>query len=80
MKKNYEKPMLLCEDIAPETLLCGCKIKNPTLNEEWHCGYEPDGLGFPVFAELWDDCFLTPDEVPVLDLCYHTGTTNLFGS
>ncbi len=80
MKKQYEAPRLICEELQPEQMLCGCKYKNPNLNEEWHCSFKPDGLDFTIFAELWSDCFLHPDDVPSLGLCYHPGPTNLFSS
>ena len=80
MKKPYVPPAILCETLTPETMLCGCKLKNPTLSEEQHCGYEPDGLGFTLFANGWGKCNLDPERVPTISICYHPGETNLFGS
>lgn len=78
MKKTYEKPALLCEELCPETMLCACDIENPNLNEEWQCGYEPDDLGFKIFAESWTDCAFKQN---VDDwYCFHGPVVNLFGS
>ena len=80
MKKPYKTPAIICETLTPETMLCGCKLKNPTLSEEQHCSYEPDGLGFTIFADGWGRCNLDPERVPTITICYHPGPTNLFGS
>ncbi len=80
MKKPYVSPMILCETLTPETMLCGCMIKNPNLNEEWHCGYSPDGLGMNLFAETWAACAIKDGQIPALRYCYHAGQVNVFGS
>ena len=33
VKKAYEKPCLISEDLFPEEMLCGCAIENPNMNE-----------------------------------------------
>lgn len=76
MKKNYEKPTLICEDLKPESLLCACSFNNPNLSEAMQCGFEPDGLGFRIFAQAWADCMLEDTSI----YCYQNGTINLFGS
>ncbi len=80
MKKAYQKPILFCEDLRPEEMLCGCAIQNPNMNEEWHCGFVPDGLDIPLFAQGWNDCVIKEGDIPSLVYCYHSGTVNLFGS
>ncbi len=80
MKKTYEKPAILCETLTPEAMLCGCRIKNPNLNEEWHCSFDPDGLGLTLFAQNWDSCQFSDADLPDLVYCYHAGTVNVFGS
>ena len=75
MKRPYEKPILLCEELCPEEMLCACDVQNPNLNEEWQCGYEPDGLGIRLFAQTWVDCNQTDDIY-----CWGGPMVNLFGS
>ena len=52
MKKPYVPPAILCETLTPETMLCGCKLKNPTLSEEQHCGYEPMVWALPFLQTV----------------------------
>ncbi len=78
MKKTYEKPMLLCEELCPETLLCACEEQNPNHNEEWQCGYEPPDLGIRLFAQSWTDCELEPGKDDIY--CWAGPMVNLFGS
>ena len=78
MKKIYEKPALLCEELCPETLLCACDEQNPFFNEEAQCGFEAADLGFTIFAETWDACEYKQG---VDDwYCFHGPVVNLFGS
>ena len=56
MKKIYQKPQLICEELHPEQFLCACDYHNPAQNEEWHCAFEPEGLGFALFADTWQNC------------------------
>lgn len=78
MKKQYVKPALLCEELRPEELLCACSVTNPTFNEAQQCGYEPDGLGFSLFAQSWASCAM--DNTGMSYYCYHNGLVLLFGS
>ena len=81
MKKTYEKPTLLCEELRPEEMLCACKYKNPEFNEEWHCGYSlpnlPNIPGMKIFVDGWTNC---NPSIPNQGFCYHTAENNLFGS
>lgn len=78
MKKTYEKPMLLCEELSPETLLCACDIQNPFFNEEAQCGFYDKDLGFTIFAETWEACGYKVGQDDWY--CFHGPQVNLFGS
>ena len=80
MKKSYEKPVLICEELCPEELLCGCAVTSPTFNEVQMCTYEVPANQFSnwtytLFASNWDHC----DPISHT-YCYHMGQTNLFSS
>lgn len=77
LKKRYQKPDLICQELRPETLLCACSILNPDFNESQQCSYTPKDLGFPIFAQSWTDCAI---DDPADFYCYHNGTAQLFGS
>lgn len=77
MRKKYVRPMVVCEEIRPEELLCACAYTNPNFNEAQQCGYEPPGLGFSIFAQTWASCLM---DNAALSYCYHNGTLLLFGS
>lgn len=78
MKKTYEKPTLLCEELCPETMLCACEFQNPSLNEEWQCGYDAEDLGFTIFAETWTACGYKAGEDDWY--CVNGPIVNIFGS
>ncbi len=88
MKKEYQKPALFCEELRPETMLCGCKLRNPEFNEVQMCGYTLDdgslppnlsGLGLKIFAHEWASCYGS-ELVEMDDYCYHAGPQNVFSS
>ena len=83
-KKLYQKPSVVCEDLRPEEMLCGCMVRNPQFNEATQCGYTPPNLvgviDVRLFGELWLDCN-TPAQVENADsYCYHVGQVNIFSS
>jgi hypothetical protein len=84
-RKLYQKPALICEDLLPEEMLCGCAVRNPQFNEATQCGYTPPnlaaiGVNVRLFGELWLDCN-TKGEVENDDsYCYHVGQVNIFSS
>lgn len=80
VKKVYEKPALLCEELHPEEMLCGCEVRNPTYNEVAMCIYEYKPFQFgtfvhKLFASNWEHC----DDVDHV-YCYHMGQVTLFSS
>ncbi len=80
LKKLYQKPTLICDEIHPETMLCACDWKNTSMNEEWHCAFDPDGLGFTLFMEGWGDCMDTTGKFGKLQVCVYTAEVHVFGS
>lgn len=80
MKKIYQKPQLLCEELRPEQFLCACDVPNPALNEEWHCAYDPDGLGFAIFAETWESCMGTELPFGNISICHYIVETHVFSA
>ena len=80
MRKPYTSPMLICEELHPETMLCGCDYKNPSVNEEWQCGFKPDGLGFSLFAQGWDGCHETSGKYGNIQFCVQASEATVFGS
>ena len=77
MSREYEKPKLIFQELRCETMLCSCSIKNTTFNEKQQCGYEPEDMGFKIFAKEWADC--ATDRYTDF-YCYHNGMISLFGS
>ena len=80
MKKSYEKPALICEELRAEELLCGCQVMTPQFNEVQMCTfpYKPNKyatITYNLFASNWDNC----DPVSHV-YCYHMGQLNLFSS
>ena len=81
MKKAYEKPAVICEDLQPETMLCGCDDRNPQFNDVMMCGYDLSvpNLSRPIriFSDGWMDCKMRGED---FDYCYHASGINLFSS
>ena len=78
MKKPYEKPALLCEELSPESMLCACEYRAPNPNEEWQCGFYPDSdFPFKLFAQTWSDCEWEDTDY---FYCHHDSVVNVFGS
>lgn len=86
MKKGYEKPQLICEDLRPETLLCGCDVKNPNFSDLEMCGYQITIPGtdfdFRIFGQNWFDCTdpNTVFEGTEFYFCVHGPETTIFCS
>lgn len=80
MKKRYQRPLLICEDLHPETMLCSCEYVNTSMNEEWHCGFDPDGLGFNLFADNWDNCVTSDAIFGNLEFCTHMVEAHVFSA
>lgn len=80
MRKPYTAPVLICEELHPETVLCGCDFTNPTSNEEMHCGFDPEGLGFTLFAQGWDNCQNTNGKFGNMQFCVQASEAMVFGS
>ncbi len=82
MKKAYVKPMLVCEDLHPEQMLCRCDLTNPLYSDLEMCTYPIDAPGtntvFLVFGESWvGQCQIDNKTVQT---CYHTAETSIFSS
>ena len=78
MKKVYKKHTVLCQQLQPETMICGgCVFTNPTYNEVEQCGFSDEDMGFKIFASTWIDCDI-PDITELY--CYHNSQLNIFGS
>ena len=79
MKKPYEKPALLCEELRPEELLCGCAAQSPLFDEIMRCTYPYKGKyttqTYNLFIEHWGTC----DPLSHV-YCYHMGHVQIFGS
>ena len=86
MKKVYVKPMLICEDLQPETMLCGCDVKNPTFSDLEMCSYAIDVEGafsqFVLFGETWANCAQDNESLAGTDYyyCYYGPGTSIFSS
>lgn len=80
MKKPYHKPALICDEIRPETMLCGCDWVNTAMNEEWHCAFDPDELGFAVFLQTWENCWDTTGKFGNIQLCVYAAEVHVFSS
>lgn len=77
VERRYEKPTIIYQELQCEAVLCSCDVQNVNFNTVTQCGYEPEGLGFKIFAQTWVDCD-TADGSEFY--CYHSGVVNLFGS
>ena len=86
MKKAYEKPKLICEDLQPETMLCGCDVKNPNFSDLEMCSYTVQIEGsfstFVLFGENWTNCEMNNDALAETDyyMCYFGPATSIFSS
>lgn len=86
MKKPYEKPHLICEELQPEAMLCGCDVTNPNFSDLEMCNYtvQPEGTfaTFVLFGERWANCE-TPNEAMAgteYYYCYYGPGTAIFSS
>ena len=81
MKRNYEKPRLICEDLHPEEMLCGCDFKSPIYSDLEMCGYPIQAPGtsttFMVFGENWENCNVSDK---LMQMCFHTSASAIFTS
>lgn len=80
MKKTYEKPVLVCEELHPEEMLCGCLANTPQFNEAQMCSYPVKvspyaSITINVFMDDWGTCDKSNPQY-----CYHMGQTNIFSS
>lgn len=86
MKKTYSKPLLICEELQPETMLCGCDVRNPTYSDLEMCSYtvsdEKLFLDFVLFGEKWTSC-TTPNTIfqgTQMEYCYYGPAVTIFSS
>ena len=80
LKKPYQKPSLICDEIYPETMLCSCDWQNTSMNEEWHCAFDPEGLGFTLFLDTWENCQDKSGKFGNIQVCVYTAEVHVFGS
>ncbi len=86
MKKTYNKPLLICEDLQPETMLCGCDVSNPEWSDLEMCGYPISIPGTSVsvrlFGENWNDCDMNSESLAGTDyyMCFYGPSTSIFSS
>lgn len=86
MKKIYEKPKLICEDLQPETMLCGCDVTNPNYSDLEMCSYTVDIEGgfasFVLFGENWSNCDTPADALAGTEFhyCFYGPATSIFSS
>ena len=80
MKRTYKKPLLLKERFDIESQIAGCVIINNDASLYEQCSYEPDGLGYYIFAESWSSCIDQKFADDNVIYCYHAGVNNLFNS
>jgi len=83
MKRTYSKPALFKEAFEPDDQLAttlNCTIITRTSSLALQCNYEPDGLGYYIFAEGWTSCVDSQIEDGNVIYCYHAGVNNLFNS
>ena len=77
MKRKYEKPMLLKEEFTLESTIAACAVSNPLPSQIEQCAYDPDGLGYTIFAEKWASC---THGGTAFNGCYYESSNNLFSS
>lgn len=86
MKKTYNKPLLICEELQPETMLCGCDVRNPEWSDLEMCGYPITIPGTTwdvrLFGETWNDCDMPSETFAGSDfyMCYYGPGTSIFSS
>lgn len=86
MKKVYEKPALICEDLQPETMLCGCAVRNPSFSDLEMCGYTitiPNThTTITLFGENWTKCDVNNEAFAGTDFyyCFYGPATSIFSS
>ena len=86
MKKTYSKPLLICEELQPETMLCGCDVRNPSWSDLEMCGYNITIPGTTVsirlFGERWNDCDMSNEMMAGSSfyMCYYGPGTSIFSS
>lgn len=86
MKKVYVKPKLICEDLQPETMLCGCDVKNPSFSDLEMCSYTAEVEGaftkFILFGETWANCETNNEIFAGTEYyyCYYGPATSIFSS
>ena len=86
MKKIYEKPMLICEDLRPEDMLCGCDVRNPQFSDLEMCAYSITIPGTDystnLFGANWDNCSMPNDflEGTEWHYCFGSHVTTIFSS
>ncbi|MBR6825467.1 MAG: hypothetical protein IKM59_02860 [Oscillospiraceae bacterium] len=85
MKKTYDKPRLFCEELHPETMLCGCDVKNPTWSDIEMCAYELtiSNSTFRIFSNGWDGaCDMNNEYFKDTEyyMCYWGPVTSIFSS
>ena len=59
MKKKYEKPSLICEELHPEEMLCGCDYQNPNFSELEYCALTikfNELTSMVLFSQEWTNC------------------------
>lgn len=77
MKRKYEKPMLLKEEFTLESTIAACAVSNPLPSQIEQCAYDPEGLGYTIFAEKWASCTYGGEHSAS---CYYDSANNLFSS
>ncbi len=86
MKKIYEKPKLICEDLHPEEMLCGCDVKNPSFSDIEMCSYTVNVEGtfssFVLFGENWSNCEVNNEALAGTDYyyCFYGPAVSIFSS
>lgn len=69
--------MLLKEEFTLESTIAACAVSNPLPSQIEQCAYDPDGLGFTIFAEKWASC---THGGTAFNGCYYESANNLFSS
>ena len=86
MKKTYDKPRLFCEELHPETMLCGCDVRNPNFSDLEMCNYtfevEDSFATFVIFGENWTGCETNNEDLVGTEyyFCYFGPATSIFSS
>ena len=86
MKKVYEKPLVICEDLQPETMLCGCEARNPSFSDLEMCSYTVSDpslfMDFVIFGENWTNCQMDKNIFAgtSYEYCYYGPAVSIFSS